>query len=573
MSKVDQGRGRRAVAVGLTLTISAAAMSWWAGSRIQPPDQVAASVAPPPATAITAPVELRLLNDSIVLRGVVKALHEVDVSIEAEPPPGAAVSVVTEVAVHQGDEVREGMRLGDVSGRPMFVMQGRLPSYRDLGPGVSGKDVAQLQHALERLGYRIGDREGTFGESTTRAVSRFYRAQGYEPLLLPAEAGGSTPSPTALAPMASLAVRTAFGPLEALASVRSTVSSAIARLVSMDRVAAAVTHGEHATPAPSPSTCPSVSVAAPSRTSDPTAVPSDDTTPTATPTDCPTGSATPSESATQPPATGDPAEEPEEPPDPSPSGDDAGDAPATNDSDLQDAPGESGASSETAAPTLQVPTSELVFISQLPAVVSRVSATVGKRPTSPFATLVAGPLVIDAPLNAGERDSIRTGAPASVQPEFAVAPFAGTVTELIQSGSPAQQPGASTDEAVGSDDVSDTQGDVDAIPAADETIARVTADHPVDMTLLDQYVQVTIERHSTGIPVLAVPESALWAAADRSVYVTRVLPGDRREQIQVEAGFSAQGLVEIRNVAGRLEPGDEVLVGHTEGGGTVGTGG
>ena len=60
---------------------------------------------------------------------------------------------MTQVAVDIGDEVLEGTRLIEVSGRPVFALQGDVPVYRTLTPGMAGADVAQMQVALARLGY------------------------------------------------------------------------------------------------------------------------------------------------------------------------------------------------------------------------------------------------------------------------------------------------------------------------------------------------------------------------------------------------------------------------------------
>nr|BFE72343.1 hypothetical protein GCM10020092_056440 [Actinoplanes digitatis] len=77
------------------------------------------------------------------------------------------------------------MRAGDVvievSGRPVVALPGVLSTYRDLKPGDDGKDVAQLQRALGRLGlYHDGDDDGHFGAATKSAVRRFYARTGYD---------------------------------------------------------------------------------------------------------------------------------------------------------------------------------------------------------------------------------------------------------------------------------------------------------------------------------------------------------------------------------------------------------
>lgn len=68
----------------------------------------------------------------------------------------------------------------EVSGRPLVALQGAVPAYRDLVPGDTGADVAQLQRGLAAIGYPAGgDTAGTFGAGTAAAVAAFYTALGY----------------------------------------------------------------------------------------------------------------------------------------------------------------------------------------------------------------------------------------------------------------------------------------------------------------------------------------------------------------------------------------------------------
>ena len=47
-----------------------------------------------------------------------------------------------------GAELAEGALLVNGSGRPSFLLVGEHPMSRDLGPGLSGDDVMQLEVAL-----------------------------------------------------------------------------------------------------------------------------------------------------------------------------------------------------------------------------------------------------------------------------------------------------------------------------------------------------------------------------------------------------------------------------------------
>ncbi len=52
-----------------------------------------------------------------------------------------------------GQVVRQGQVLYQVSGNPVVLLDGSVPSYRDLSAGMSGADVAELNHDLVALGY------------------------------------------------------------------------------------------------------------------------------------------------------------------------------------------------------------------------------------------------------------------------------------------------------------------------------------------------------------------------------------------------------------------------------------
>ncbi|WP_091563165.1 peptidoglycan-binding protein [Micromonospora pattaloongensis] len=169
-------RRRLGVAVFAALAVTVAALV--ASARLRSPAELAAETAPPPASARTAPVEKRVLTDTVVTRGRVGAEQTVDVvprTAGGQPP------VITGVTVKPGDRVDAGRVLMEISGRPVFALPGGVAAYRDLRPGAVGRDVAQLQTALTTLGFGTDDRAGSYGAGTKRAVAAFYRAKGYAP--------------------------------------------------------------------------------------------------------------------------------------------------------------------------------------------------------------------------------------------------------------------------------------------------------------------------------------------------------------------------------------------------------
>jgi peptidoglycan hydrolase-like protein with peptidoglycan-binding domain len=78
-------------------------------------------------------------------------------------------------------QFEEGDVILTASGRPVFVLQGEVPAFRDLVPGISGKDVRQLEEGLKRLGFDPGPVDGTYDEQTSAAVGTWYTSAGYEP--------------------------------------------------------------------------------------------------------------------------------------------------------------------------------------------------------------------------------------------------------------------------------------------------------------------------------------------------------------------------------------------------------
>jgi hypothetical protein len=70
-----------------------------------------------------------------------------------------------------------------VSGRPIFLLFGREPSYRDLGPGISGRDVAQLEKGLRRSGFNPGRVDDLYDAATGRAIASMYRENGFVPFI------------------------------------------------------------------------------------------------------------------------------------------------------------------------------------------------------------------------------------------------------------------------------------------------------------------------------------------------------------------------------------------------------
>lgn len=85
--------------------------------------------------------------------------------------------VVTRVPVLDG-AAETGTVVYEVAGVPVQIVEGAVPFYRDLAPGVAGEDVAQLQSALVALGHLQIEPDGQYGASTAAAVREWRRDAG-----------------------------------------------------------------------------------------------------------------------------------------------------------------------------------------------------------------------------------------------------------------------------------------------------------------------------------------------------------------------------------------------------------
>ncbi len=179
VAKESGQRSRWVWAGALLVMVALSGGGWIVASRVQSSSQAASNAAPPTPSWITVGVEERVLAQTVISRGDVHPLVAIVVgapsSIEGSP-------VVTAIGVSVGDEVVEGARVMEVSGRPVFVLQGDVPVYRSLKPGMTGADVAQLQSALTRLGCDTTVDGAVYGPATKACVATLYADAGYDPV-------------------------------------------------------------------------------------------------------------------------------------------------------------------------------------------------------------------------------------------------------------------------------------------------------------------------------------------------------------------------------------------------------
>lgn len=174
--------GKRTIGLGVALIVVLAVVAWMAGREIRSSGQVAAETAAPVPSAITVPVERRVLSSEVIVRGTVRYGSPQSVvlaSSEAKQASGDADIVTTRP--RPGARVDEGSAVMSVSGRPVFVLRGAQPSHRDLGPGTRGPDVRQLEVALVRMGFSPGAVNGVYDGQTGAAVAAWYESVGRDP--------------------------------------------------------------------------------------------------------------------------------------------------------------------------------------------------------------------------------------------------------------------------------------------------------------------------------------------------------------------------------------------------------
>jgi peptidoglycan hydrolase-like protein with peptidoglycan-binding domain len=185
MEKLQTMRKRTIVLFGALAFAAVAAVAGWVASLwIKSPAEMAARAAPPIPSPILVPVEKRVLSSDVVTRGTARFGLPQPISFVPSALKKDA-GLISTLPIPK-TQFREGDVMLTASGRPVFILQGKLPAYRDLVPGISGDDVRQLQQGLARLGFYPGPVNGVYNQQTGVAVAKWYRSKGREPF-------GSTP--------------------------------------------------------------------------------------------------------------------------------------------------------------------------------------------------------------------------------------------------------------------------------------------------------------------------------------------------------------------------------------------
>jgi hypothetical protein len=168
------------LSVSLILVGVAVAVGWLVGRGFEASVDPS-TVAEAPAPIISAPVELRRLEDIALVPASLRVGDTHAVAYEGD----IARPILTAMLVAAGEAIGDGTILYEVSGQPVVAFIGTAVEYRDLVRGAKGPDVFDLQRGLVRLGYLELDPDGSFGSATGLALRRFLADREFESDILP----------------------------------------------------------------------------------------------------------------------------------------------------------------------------------------------------------------------------------------------------------------------------------------------------------------------------------------------------------------------------------------------------
>jgi peptidoglycan hydrolase-like protein with peptidoglycan-binding domain len=234
--------------------------------------------------------------------------------------------------------------------------------------------------------------------------------------------------------------------------------------------------------------------------------------------------------------------------------------------DLADAQGELDDVRAASGPML--PASEVVFLSDFPARVDRITAGVGARTDESVMTLSAGRLEVHGYLQEHQKGLVRAGQRVEIRSESSGLVVPGKVRSVADSP---DQGGADASGGTGSSTAGGQGGVGTDTPRG--YLMVVEPDKALDGQLVGQDVRLTIEAASTDGKALVVPITAVSSGADGKTTLTVLDSGDRRRRVEVRTGTDGDGFVEVVPVdGGRLEEGDRVVTGiRGDGGAASGT--
>jgi hypothetical protein len=560
-----------ALALILGVVVAAAGGGWLAGRNITSPAEAAARAQPPEPSLITVAVEQTALSADVIARGDIVFDDPVSVSLsgatgESEVPP-----VVTKLP-EQGAELAEGALMVEVVGRPVFLMQGLIPVYRDLRPGAEGIDVLQFEEALARLGYLSESPDEVWTSATGAAVQAMYDEAGYRANAADESELASLDSARDRVRLAGQGVTAAENDLSSITGAaqsdildaRAQVSSAddgleLAKVTRDGANAAAARELTNAEAAAADAVAAAEEAAA--RLAEAEAGTHPDTGLPPTPDElavlreedvaarseraaAESTAAAAAQAVTETKVAQDSAvrqaesalaiakarlDEVLSPPDRS-SLRAAVDAAREELANAREDLAELEASVGT-----WVPAGEIVFLERVPVRVDQLAVTLGGTISGPFVTVSGSEIALRMQVQESDAARLTVGDTVFVDEDVLEEPLEGVISSIAERGTGGRVP----------------------VEVVLETVPE---------ELVGANVKVVIPIESTAGEVLAVPAAALSAVADGSVRVeVEDEPGVTRF-VTVEPGLAAGGLVEITPIDGEIQPGARVVVGQADGG-------
>lgn len=162
------------VVIAVLSALALVAVTWFAAVRFQSPAQRAAQAEPPAEQPVVVRVTRGDLSEQTTLHAQARAGNSSKLAL---PLATNGASVITARVLQSGEELSLGATPVWINDRPVIVLNGAFPLYRDLGPGDTGADVRLLQQNLRSLGYGVAV-DGEFGSHTARALTALYRSIG-----------------------------------------------------------------------------------------------------------------------------------------------------------------------------------------------------------------------------------------------------------------------------------------------------------------------------------------------------------------------------------------------------------
>ncbi len=531
----------------MATVVLAAGVGWAVGSQIRSPAEVAADAQPPEASNITVQVVSEVLSADVITRGDIVYDEPLSLALSGSFAETPEKLVVTQ-AVEVNSELLEGSMAVEVVGRPVFLLTGEIPMYRDLRPGATGDDVLQLEEALVRMGFFAGPADNVWDEATGTAVAAWFQAAGYRPN------GPSEEDETALNAARDRVTGAQAGVADAEAALReansgsgkSAEASARAEVeAAEDALNLARIDAERANQLAATAVTDAEAALAKAETDLANGVPDADlavaeATAALEQAEFEVGRTEVEQQALVDAAAGRVSVAKAALADVRRGVDTSGIR-----RQIDTARAELGVARDDLARLESelgtwLPAGEVVFLRRLPVRVDQVAVTRGSVIDGTFITVSGSELALRSSVSERDAPRVEVGMEVRIEnPETG-----GEITGVI--GEKADRPG--------------TNG-----VAQDRVYLEITPSE-LPEAIIGANVRVTIPVSSTGGEVLAVPAAALSATANGST-ILQVEDEDRSlRTVTVEPGLAAGGLVEVTPIDGELTEGDWVVVGRDDGG-------